>query len=92
MSAGRPSLRGVVRVRHRAGLADLHDELAVAGELENLPVLGIVAADPDEVVVVDEDAVLVLLPVVALAGAAPGLHDLAVLVELDHRAAPARST
>src|SRR5207247_6795778 len=67
-------------------VADLHEELAVMRELENLTVLaGRVAAKPDVPFVVDEDAVLVGRPLVSLAGPAPRLHDAAVLIEFDHR-------
>ena len=66
-------------------LADLQHELAVHGELENLAVGLVVAGEPDEIVVVDVDAVLALGPVVALAGAAPVADQVAGLVEHQHR-------
>jgi len=66
-------------------LADLQHEFALARELQILAVLLAVAADPDEALVVNAHAVLVLRPVVAGAGTAPGLHQLAVLVELHDR-------
>ena len=56
---------GVVRPGRRAGLADPHDELAVARELEDVPAGRDVVADPDEIVVVDVDAVAVVAPLVA---------------------------
>ena len=68
-----------------AGLADLHHELAVHGEFEELAVLLAVAGEPDEIVAVDVDAVLALGPLVALAGAAPALQQVAGLVEHQHR-------
>ena len=39
---------GGVAVGARHGLADLHDELAVPRELQDLPVGAVVAGDPDE--------------------------------------------
>ena len=82
--AAEPS--GVVAAGQFARAADLLHELAVARELQDLAVLVLgIAADPDEVVVVDENAMLVGGPFVALTGAAPGLHDIAGLIELDDR-------
>ena len=52
----------------RTGLADLHHELAVAGELQDEAVVLVIAAEPDEVLLIDADAVLLLGPVVALPG------------------------
>jgi hypothetical protein len=78
-------LRRVLAVGHRPRLADLQDELAGACELEHHPVGHAVAGDPDEVVVVDIDAVLVRRPVVAFPGPAPRLDDVAVLIEFDDR-------
>ena len=56
---------GRIAVVALALLADLQHELAVHGELEQLAVLLAVAGEPDEIVVVDEDAVLALRPLVA---------------------------
>ena len=60
---------------------ELEDDAAVGA--------GAAADDPDVVLVVDEHAVLggerILHPVVARAGAAPGLEDVAFPVELDDR-------
>jgi hypothetical protein len=76
-------------------VADLHDELAVLGELQQL-VVGhrleilevvagtIIAAEPHEALVVDINAVLALRPFIALALAAPGLDEVAVDVEHHH--------
>ena len=85
MSAARPQPRRVVAAAERAGAADLQQERPVAGELQDLPVAVGVAADPDVVHVVDEEAVLPVGPLVAVTGTAPGLDDVAFLVELDHR-------
>jgi hypothetical protein len=82
---GPAEMLGVVRSARRAGLADPHHELAVARELEDVPASLDIVADPDEVVVVDMDAVPVVAPGIARAIAAPALHHLAVLIELDHR-------
>jgi hypothetical protein len=66
-------------------VADLQQELAVLGELEDLGVLLAVAADPHITLVVDVDAVIGLRPLVALAGAAPCVHQFAVRIEGQHR-------
>jgi hypothetical protein len=77
---------GVVAAGQLACAADLLRELAVARELQDLAVLVLgVAADPDEIVVVDEDPVLVGGPLITLTGTAPGLDDLSFLIELDDR-------
>ena len=65
--------------------ADLQQELAVASELQDVGVVAAAAAEPDVVEVVDEDAVLRVGPLVALAGPAPCVHHVAGLVELDDR-------
>ena len=65
--------------------ADLHQELAVLGELEQVRVLLAVAADPDVALVVDVDAVVGLRPFVARSGAAPGAHQVALGIEHEHR-------
>src|SRR5262245_55542053 len=77
----RRDVDGDVRRRAEAGcgiavvtfplLADLQHEFAVHRELEELPILLAIAGKPDEVGVVDEDAVLVLRPLKAGAQAAP---------------------
>src|SRR6266446_30670 len=76
-------------------VANLHDELAVLGELQQL-VIGhrletlevvagaIVAAEPHEALIVDIDAMLALGPFIALALAAPSLDEIAVNVEHHH--------
>ena len=85
MSAGRLKCSVSFDPPGRAGLAQPHDELAVAGELVDVPAALDVVADPDEIVVVDEDAVAVVAPLVIGAVTAPALHHLAGRVELDHR-------
>ena len=65
--------------------ADLHQELAVLGELQDVRVLLAVAADPDVALVVDMDAVVGFRPLVALARPAPGAHQVAVRIELQDR-------
>src|SRR5262249_59681164 len=62
-------------------LADLQHEFAVHRELEELPILLAIAGKPDEVGVVDEDAVLVLRPLKAGAQAAPVADHITCLVE-----------
>ncbi len=63
--------RGVAAARLPRA-ADLHEEFPVGRELDELVVLGIVAADPDVALGVDVNAVLVLEPLVARARPAPG--------------------
>jgi hypothetical protein len=76
---------GRVAVVALALLADLQHELAVHRELEQLAVLLAVAGEPDEVVVVDEDAVLVLRPFIARSGTTPVAQQVARRVEQQHR-------
>ena len=86
VAVGLPGRLAVVPRRPpRPGLAELHEELAVLGELQNLRVVTAVAADPDVPLVVDRDAVVRLGPLVALAGAAPGVQQVAGLIELEDR-------
>jgi hypothetical protein len=59
-------------------MADLQHELAAAGEFQDLAVLGAVAADPDEALGIDVDAVLVGRPLIALGGPAPALDNVLV--------------
>ena len=66
-------------------MADLQQELAVLRELQDLRVLGVVAANPDVALVVDGDAVIRQRPLVALARAAPVADEVAGLIELEHR-------
>jgi hypothetical protein len=69
------------------GLANRQEELAVVGELEDHPVVLAVAAKPNIAFEVDEHAVLVLGPVIALGcfRSAPRFKHVARLVELDDR-------
>jgi hypothetical protein len=66
-------------------LADLHDELAVHGEFQDLAVGPVVAGKPDEIIVVDIDGVLALGPVVPLSRAAPVADHVAELIEHENR-------
>ena len=77
-----------------AALADLHDELPVLRELQDHVVgaaarrrLGpaAVAADPDESLRIDRDAVLALGPVESRTVAAPAAQQLSRRVELEDR-------
>ena len=82
---GRPvEILGVGVALGHAGLADLHDEAAVARELEDLGVLLGIAREPDIVLRVHEDPVLGLRPVITRTRAAPGLDQIALVVELHH--------
>src|SRR5262249_38903500 len=64
--------------------ADLHHELAVAGELHQMMVGAAVAAEPDEALGIGVDAVLGLRPVIALPRPAPALDEVAGLVEREN--------
>src|SRR6516165_3170244 len=81
----RAESRGRIAVVALALPADLQHELALYGELEELAVLLAVAGEPDEIVAVDENPVLALRPLKALAGAAPVAEQIAGLVEYQHR-------
>jgi len=48
-----------------------------------MSVAGAVAADPDHAFGIDDDAVIRLRPFEALARAAPRVHNVALLIELD---------
>src|SRR5258706_12142452 len=78
-------MRIAVAALGSAGLADLQDEFAIAREFQKVIVRRIVAGSPHVALPVDVNAVLVLRPVIPLPGAAPGLLDVAVPVELDDR-------
>src|SRR5262245_48981773 len=67
-----------------SGLADLHDELAIEREFQDLAVLRFIAADPDEIGVVHEDAMLRRRPFISASRTAPGANQLTLLVELQH--------
>jgi hypothetical protein len=84
-SAGEPSRSVELLSLPWPLLADLQDELAVHCELEELAVDLVVACEPDEVVVVDEDAMLAFGPLIALAGAAPMANQVAGLVKDEDR-------
>ena len=92
--------RGLVRVLRvlvaaaDVAAANLLDELPRGRELQDHVVVArrhvrprprIDAGNPDAIVGIDENAVLRVGPVVAVAGPAPRLEELSVRVELDHR-------
>ena len=93
MFAGAAEIVRVVAAAALALMPDLHQELAVARELQDLRVLVAAAAEPDVVLIVHVDAVLELRPLVAGARAAPRRDERAVGVEFEHRrrGAPDRS-
>src|SRR5437870_2361469 len=74
-------LRAAVAAFRLAGAADLHQELALGRELEDLVVLVAVAREPDVALRIDVDAVLAFRPLVARARAAPAAQVLAARVE-----------
>ncbi len=83
---GRPShIRGVIASLAHARLAELAQELALLGESQNLMILGAVAGEPHDVLLIDEDTVLGLRPVVPLTRTSPRVHQLARLIELENR-------
>src|SRR5215475_3582789 len=53
-------------------------------ELQELSVLVAAAGEPDDVFLIDEDAVLGLWPVVARSRSAPGMDQRAGLIEFEH--------
>src|SRR3990172_4431019 len=79
LSGGRRRRR---RRGRRAALAEGEQALAVRRALEDDLVH---APEPDVAVLVDVDAVLGARPELAVAGAAPGAHDVALRIELEHR-------
>src|SRR5262249_59744576 len=82
----RPSeLRAAAAAFGLAGAADLHQELALRRELEDLVVLLAVAGDPDIALRIDVDAVLALRPLRLRVARAPAAQVVARGVELDHR-------
>jgi hypothetical protein len=76
---------GVVAALGLSAAADLQQEPAVERELQHLCVLVAVAGQPHVVVVVHVDAVFAVWPLVALAGSTPRPHQVAGLVEDQHR-------
>jgi len=68
-----------------AETADLQQEFSVLGEFQDVGVFCPVAADPDVALVVDENPVVRLRPLVTRAGSAPVPQQIALLVELEHR-------
>ena len=65
-----PEILEVVAPGILAEVAHLHQEFSVLGELQDLGVLGAVAADPDVALIVDVDAVIGFRPLVSLPRAA----------------------
>src|SRR5713101_8344726 len=65
--------------------AQLHQELPLLGELQDLSVALAVAAEPHVALVIDVDAVRPLRPLVARSRAAPGPDQVAGLIEHQYR-------
>ena len=83
---GRRAERGrVIAASDRTGFADLQRELAVHREFEQLAIELAVACKPDKIIVVDENTVLALRPLVTLPRPTPGAQQIAGLVEHEHR-------
>ena len=76
-----------LRILAGAGLAVLGDELAFAGELQDLGVGATVAADPDVPLVIHDDAMVRLGPLVgrALLWTTPAGNQVAGWIELEDR-------
>ena len=91
------SAGGGVAAAGDAGSTDLHDERAVLRELEHLVIAVAVPGEPDVVVVIDEDPVLVVRPLASqrggtsrgeesrIIGTSPRPEQIAVRVELHDR-------
>src|SRR5215467_9863019 len=75
----------VVAARVLALMPGLRQELAVLGELQDLGILGAVAAEPDIALAVDEHTVHRFRPLVARARGAPGVDLIALRIEREHR-------
>ena len=82
---GRSEILGVVAASIFAGMADLQQELAARGELQNLRVLLPGTGDPDIIPGIDIDSMFEVRPLVPFAGAAPGSEEIAGRIELQHR-------
>src|SRR5262245_42408305 len=76
---------GVLVALALALAADLHHELPIPAELDQVMVGLAVAAEPNKPFGIGVDAVLDLRPVVALPRPAPGLDKVSGLIELQHR-------
>src|ERR1035437_6903621 len=63
----------LIVLRCGRGMTDLHQEAPIVGELEDLPVILAVTAQPDIACAVDPDTVFVARPVLCRCGASPGL-------------------
>src|SRR5262249_21560385 len=75
----------VIAVALLSGFADLEHKFPSLRELQMLSIIVPVAADSDEVRCIDGDAMFILRPVIALAGAAPVLDQIAFAIELHDR-------
>src|SRR5712692_5330212 len=80
-----PEVLEVVAAGVLAIAAQLHQELPLFGELQDLGVALAVAAEPHVALVIDVDAVRPLRPLVARSRAAPGPDQVAGLIEHQYR-------
>src|SRR5205085_7243340 len=78
---------GVGAAGVRVHEAELLDELAVLGEFQNMAIVAAVAANPDVALLVDRDPVVRLRPLEVLSRrrSAPRFHEIAGLIEGEHR-------
>jgi hypothetical protein len=75
--AGRSTqVLGIVAAPVLSYMADLHEELPLRGELQDLVVFLRVSAEPDVIFRIDEDSVLGRKPFVALSRATPRLEGI----------------
>ena len=81
----RAEVLGVVAAASLALVPNLHQELPLPGELQDVRVLVAARAQPHVVPRVDVDAVLELRPFVAGAGAAPRRKQGPIGIEFEHR-------
>ena len=81
---GTADVLGVVAPLVLSRVADLHQELAVARELQDLVLFLRASRQPHVVLVVDEDAVLGLEPLIPGTRLAPRLQQPAIGAELEH--------
>ena len=87
IDSGRAAEDADVHIIHgrRGRMADLQNKFPFVRELDCLPVFGAIAGNPDVSGMVDEDAVLRIRPVIALARAAPGFEKIALGIKHKNR-------
>src|SRR5580704_4599014 len=66
-------------------MPDLHHKLPILFELQNMPVCRRASPDPNITILVHINSVLVLRPIKSFTRSAPGMKQMSLLVELQHR-------